>query len=186
MEENKSKEVKSNVAEIIKFALIVAAIVVPFRLWIAQPYIVEGSSMDPTFKNSDYLIVDQVSFYLKAPKRGEVVIMKYPREPSKFFIKRIVGLPGEIVIIENGKVSTKSSEKGASMELSENYIVYNKNENFRATLKEGEYFVLGDNRTASSDSRTWGPLPLENIVGRPILRLLPLKNIGIFPGNESR
>ncbi len=186
MDENQIKEKDSGVTDIIKFALIVVAIVVPFRLFIAQPYIVEGSSMDPTFKNGDYLIVDQISLHLEAPKRGEVIIMKYPKDPSKFFIKRIIGLPEETVVIKEGKISIKSPGGKDDFPLEENYIVYNKNEDSSATLKKGEYFVMGDNRGASSDSRVWGPLPLKNIVGRPFLRLLPLKNIGIFPGAGSK
>ncbi|MEK7117183.1 MAG: signal peptidase I, partial [Patescibacteria group bacterium] len=93
MEENQSKDSQPSVADIIKFALIVIAIVVPFRLWIAQPYIVEGSSMIPAFKDGDYLIVDQISLRAEEPERGDVIIMKYPRDPKKFFIKRIIGLP---------------------------------------------------------------------------------------------
>lgn len=184
-QENESRKKGSGVMEIIKFALIVLAIVVPFRLFIAQPYIVEGSSMVPTFENGDYLIVDQVSLHLEKPKRGEVIIMRYPNNPKKFFIKRIIGLPGETIAIEGGKVSIKSSGAGTPEELVENYIVYKKVENFSTALKDDEYFVMGDNRAGSSDSRSWGPLPSKNIVGRPLLRLLPLKQIGILPGDES-
>ena len=185
MEENQSKDSQPSVADIIKFALIVIAIVVPFRLWIAQPYIVEGSSMIPTFKDGDYLIVDQISLRAEEPSRGEVIIMKYPRDPKKFFIKRIIGLPGETLSIEKGEVFVKSSPENLAQKVEENYVIYKKDENFTVVLKENEYFVLGDNRSGSSDSRVWGPLPKANIVGRPILRLLPLKNIDVFPGDES-
>ncbi len=189
-EKNAPKEKKSGVSDIIKFSLIVVAIVIPFRLFIAQPYIVEGSSMDPTFKNGDYLIVDQVSSRFESPNRGDVIIMRYPKDPSKYFIKRIVGLPKETVIIQEGKVFIqKPIEDGAikngegdTFSLNESYIVFPKSENFSTTLKEKEYFVMGDNRAGSSDSRIWGPLPERNIVGRPLLRLLPIKQIGIFPG----
>ena len=109
MEKNEAKEGGSSVVDILKFALIVAAVVVPFRLFIAQPYIVEGSSMDPTFKDSDYLIVDQTYPRFGAPKRGDVIIMKYPKDTSKFFIKRIIGLPEETVIIKEGRVFIKNS-----------------------------------------------------------------------------
>lgn len=183
MEENQSKDSQTSVADIIKFALIVIAIVAPFRLWIAQPYIVEGSSMIPTFKDGDYLIVDQISLRVEEPKRGEVIIIKYPKDPKKFFIKRIIGLPGETVIVDRGKVFIQDPEENAPVEFNEDYIVYNKDENFKIILKSDEYFVMGDNRAGSSDSRVWGPLPAENIVGRPILRLLPLKQIGVLPGN---
>lgn len=191
MEENKPKNdsqaTPTGISEIIKFALIIILVVVPFRIWIAQPYIVEGSSMDPTFKNGDYLIVDQLSYHFESPKRGEVIIMKYPKDPSKYFIKRVVGLPEETIIIEGGKVFVKGSEENAvKTPLSEGYVVYDKIDNFTTTLKKGEYFVMGDNRKGSSDSRIWGPLPEKNVVGRPILRLLPIQEIGLLPGSVEK
>ena len=81
--------------ETVKFAIFALVIVLPIRIYIAQPFIVSGSSMDPTFDNGHYLIVDQLSYRFEKPKRGEVIIFKYPNDPSKFFIKRIIGLPGE-------------------------------------------------------------------------------------------
>ena len=179
MEENDKND---SIRETIKFAILVIAIIVPFRLFIAQPYIVEGSSMIPTFKNSDYLIVEQLSPLFNSIERGEVIIMKYPKDPSKYFIKRIIGLPLETIVIEGGKVSIKNSATTTS--LNEPYITFNKNENFSTTLKQGEYFVMGDNRAASSDSRSWGPLPEKNIVGRPLLRLLPINNMAVLPGGS--
>ena len=167
--------------DLFKFALIVIAIVVPFRVFIAQPYIVEGASMDPTFKNGDYLIVDQISYRFEHPERGAVIILKYPVDPSKNFIKRMIGFPGETVNIKDGKVSIKTAS-GDQVKLDEPYIKYEKVEDFQKTLGEKEYFVMGDNRAGSSDSRYWGILPEANIVGRPILRLLPFGSIGILPG----
>lgn len=177
------KPEESGIKEIIKFALIILAIVIPFRLFIAQPYIVEGSSMYPTFENGDYLIVDQISTHFGEPKRGDVIIMRYPKDPSKFFIKRIIGLPNETVTIKDGSVSIQSGEK--VVDLTEKYVVYDKKENFSSTLNSGEYFVMGDNRAGSSDSRIWGSLPKENIVGKPVLRLLPMNHMGLFPGIEK-
>lgn len=167
-------------SELFKFAFIVIIIVVPFRIFIAQPYIVEGSSMDPTFKNGDYLIVDQLSYRFEGPARGAVIILKYPKDTSKNFIKRVIGLPGETVEIKSGDVYIKnaSGEKA----LNEPYIKFSKNENFSMTLGDSEYFVMGDNRAGSSDSRYWGPLPANDIVGRPVLRLLPAGSISVLPG----
>src|SRR3989338_3819489 len=153
---------KEGVGEILKFVLIVAIIVVPFRIFIAQPYVVEGSSMDPTFKDGDYLIVDQLSKRFGDPARGDVIIMRYPRDPSKFFIKCLIAFPGETVFIKAGKVYIQD------VLLDEPYVKFSKNENFELTLKEGEYFVMGYNRAGSSDSRIWGPLPKEDIVGEPL------------------
>ena len=142
--------------EFLKFILITAIIVVPVRLWVAQPFLVSGASMESTFQNGNYLIVDEISYHLRAPKKNEVVIFRYPKDPSKFFIKRIIGLPGESVT-ENGKTTF---------------------------LDNDEYFVMGDNRDASSDSRIWGPVKEDLIIGRAFIRLWPLNEMEINPGKQ--
>ncbi len=168
--------------ELLKFVLIAAVIVVPLRLFVAQPFIVSGASMDPTFANGQYLIVDELSYHFEAPQRGDVIIFRYPKDPSQFFIKRIIGLPGETVLIRNGQVEIKKVD-GSTVTLNESYVV-NLGNGGDATyaIPQGEYFVMGDNRPESSDSRTWGLLPRQNMVGRAFLRLLPVQNIGFFPG----
>ena len=130
--------------------------------------------MEPNFQNFDYLIIDEISYRFREPKRGEVVVFKYPKDPSSRFIKRIVGLPEEEVKIEEGKVFVRNG--GEFEMLEEGYL-----SSFATTpgnthifLRENEYFVLGDNREFSSDSRRWGPLGREDIVGRVFLRLFPL------------
>lgn len=183
MDENIKKNESSSVIELLKYAIVALVIVIPFRIFIAQPYIVDGSSMDPTFKNGDYLIVDQISKRFVVPDRLSVIIIRYPKDPSKFFIKRLIAFPGEKITIENGKVTIfKNNEK--IEELNEPYIYYTKNENFSRELKENEYFVMGDNRASSSDSRIWGALTKENIIGTPIIRLLPINKITLFPGKQ--
>ncbi len=169
--------------ETIKFIVISALIVLPIRMFIAEPFIVSGSSMDPTFQNGQYLIVDKVTYELGDPKRGDVIIFKYPLDPSKYYIKRIIGLPGETVTMTDTKISIKQSD-GQKIDWPEPYITYSIPQNFTKTLPEEQYFVLGDNRPASSDSRIWGTLPRKNIVGRPLFRLLPVGKIGILPGEE--
>lgn len=176
-EEKKDKE---SWLDLIKFGIICVLIVVPFRIFVAQPYVVEGSSMDPTFKDGDYLIVDQISYNFEKPERGDVIILKYPSNPKRFLIKRVIGLPGETVVIKNGKVYIRKN--GEEFRLEENYVVYGKIDNLEFNLKDKEYFVMGDNRAGSSDSRAWGTLPEENVVGKPILRLLPLNSISLSPG----
>jgi signal peptidase I len=169
--------------ELLKFAVIAVVIVVPVRLFVAQPFIVSGASMYPTFENGEYLIVDELSYRLDEPERFDVIIFRYPKNPSEFFIKRIVGLPGETVRITRGEVSIESAS-GEVVALDESYVVNEGNGgSLEKTLKEGEYFVLGDNRPESSDSRVWGVLPRENIVGRAFVRLLPLQNFGLLPGS---
>ncbi|HVS79637.1 MAG TPA: signal peptidase I [Candidatus Paceibacterota bacterium] len=170
-------------SELFKFALIALFIVLPFRIFIAQPFIVNGASMDPTFKSGDYLIVDQLSYRFENPPRGSVVVFKYPKDTTKYFIKRIIGLPGETVSIQGSSVTIKNAENPAGFTLDEPYIQFPKtDDNLTVTLGPTQYFVMGDNRLGSSDSRAWGPVDKSLIIGRPILRLFPLGEIGIFPG----
>lgn len=171
--------------ELLKFALIAAVIVIPIRMFVAQPFIVSGASMDPTFATGQYLIVDELTYHFEAPTRGQVVIFKYPKDPSQFFIKRIIGLPGETVHIIGGAVSITRAD-GTTVALDESYVKNLGNGNdMNKKLAAGEYFVMGDNRPESSDSRSWGVLPEKNIVGRAFLRLLPLEKINVFPGSTA-
>lgn len=168
--------------DIIKFALITIAIVIPIRLYVAQPFIVSGASMDTTFANGQYLIVDELSYLLRDPKRGDVTIFKFPNDPSLFFIKRVVGLPGETLQIKNGVVYIQAVGTTTPIRLTEPYV-NNVNGNIGPiTLKADEYYVMGDNRDQSYDSRFWGPVPRDLFRGRALLRLFPPNTIGILPG----
>jgi len=168
--------------EVVKFFFIAAIIVLPIRIFIAQPFIVSGQSMDPTFANGQYLIVDQLSYHLGAPERGDVVILRYPLNPSTFFIKRVIGLPNETVIIKNGIVSITSETNELGFTLDEPYIEFAKSDNHTKILGDDEYFVMGDNRAASSDSRVWGAAQEDLIIGKAFLRLLPVAQAGVLPG----
>lgn len=171
----------SFVREVIKTIIIAAVIVLPIRIFIAQPFIVSGSSMDPTFNNGDYLIVDQLSYRFAEVDRYDVIIFRYPKDPSKFFIKRVIGLPGETVSIKDGVVFIKPPNEGV-FRLEESYVENKSRSTSNATLGESEYFVMGDNRGASSDSRIWGPLNKDFLVGRAYIRLLPISKIDLNPG----
>ena len=175
---------ESFLKEIVKFTLIAVAIVIPVRLFIAQPFIVSGASMDPTFSTGQYLIVDQVSYRFEDPSRDDVIIFKYPRDPETFFIKRIIGLPGETLKVVDGQVTIINNEHPEGLVLTESFISekHKTYETFNVTLGDDEYFVMGDNRAQSSDSRAWGPLEEKYIVGRPLVRLLPTSKISVFPG----
>lgn len=169
--------------EIIRFSLIAILIVIPIRMFIAQPFIVSGSSMIETFHNGEYLIVDQVSYRLHAPQRGDVVIFRYPRDPSKFFIKRIIALPGETINITDSTVTITNDANPAGFVLEEPYIKSMRpGAMMTEELGEREYFVMGDNRDESSDSRVWGVLQEERIIGRAFLRLFPPHAISVLPG----
>jgi signal peptidase I len=171
--------------EILKFTVIALVIVVPIRMYIAQPFIVNGASMDPTYETGQYLIVDQLTYHFEDPKRGAVIVFKYPLSPKTYFIKRIIGLPGETVNMDTGKITIINKENPSGFPLIEDsYITkeHRTSDSFTITLKPNEYFVMGDNRPQSSDSRSWGALESKFIVGRPFLRLLPFNKISVFPG----
>lgn len=169
--------------EIVRFSIIAILIVIPIRMFVAQPFIVSGASMDNTFQSGQYLIVDQVSYYFEEPKRGEVVIFRYPKDPSKFFIKRVIGLPGDTLTIENSTVTITNEDYPDGFLLDEPYIKsMDAPQNLDETLGAREYFVMGDNRDESSDSRSWGVLQEERIVGRAFLRLFPPSQVEYLPG----
>jgi signal peptidase I len=166
----------------IKVFFITFVIALFVRIFIAQPFIVNGASMEPTFESGEYVIVDEISYRFREPVRGEVVIFKYPKNPSKFFIKRIVGLPGETVEVKNNSIFI-TDKGGVLVNLEGEYASLPADGTMKVTLAEDEYFVLGDNRPVSSDSRRWGPLPEDLIVGRAFVRFLPVTRIELLPGN---
>ncbi len=169
--------------EIIRFTVIALIIVIPIRMFVAQPFIVSGASMENTFHSGEYLIVDQVSYKLHKPERGDVIVFRYPKDPSKFFIKRVIGLPGDTVNITGDTVTIINTTHPEGFILDEDYIKSMKNStNLTEVLGEREYFVMGDNRDQSSDSRMWGVLQEERIVGKAFLRLFPPQTFDYLPG----
>lgn len=170
--------------DLIKILIIALLIIVPFRMFVAEPFVVSGSSMLPNFHNHDYLIIDRVSYLKGSPERGDVIVLLYPKDTEQFFIKRIIGLPGETVKISQGHVTIFNSKNPNGVVLKEPYLT-NENETLGSAKSYGplgsdEYFVLGDNRTASSDSRVWGILPRKDIVGRAWLRVYPFSVFGFI------
>ncbi len=176
---------ESYLKDILVFALLAIIIVIPIRTFIAQPFLVSGVSMDPTFKTNDYLIINEVSYYFREPKREEVVVMRYPLDTSTFFIKRIIGLPLETITVKNGEITVINKDNPKGFKIDSKYVIdkHKSFESFSVTLGPTEYFVMGDNRKESSDSRFWGPLPRKDIIGTPIIRLFPFNKIEIKPGN---
>lgn len=180
----------TNVSErsFVMYALAALALALFVRFFIAAPYVVSGASMEPTFENWDYLITDRASYRLNEPERGDVVIFKLPEEESRTLIKRVIGLPGETVSIQGGVVTIINSAHPEGFTLEEPYL---SDENVGTlaplykTLEAEEYFVLGDNRRVSADSRVWGGLPAKDIVGKVFVRLFPFTHIDLLPG-EAR
>ncbi len=161
--------------EVIKIIIVALLIVIPIRYFVFQPFLVRGQSMEPNFSNSDYLIVDEISYRFDDPQRGDVIVFRSPAYPSQNFIKRVIGLPGEEVIIEKGVI--KIIKEGEEVILDESEYLYdNTNGDTHVVLNNQQYFVLGDNRDSSYDSRRWGPLPEENIIGKVFLRAWPFSS----------
>jgi len=179
----KVKKQLKNFWDLISFAIIALIIVIPIRLWIAQPFVVSGDSMFPTFHDKEYLIVDELSYILDKENRGDVVIFKYPNDPKRYFIKRIIGMPNEEINIKNGIVTIFNSHNPSGFVLDEPYIRENFFANGTYKTSDNEYFVMGDNRNRSSDSRVWGNVPKKLVVGRAFLRLIPVSTISYLPGS---
>lgn len=174
----------SSTRNLIFFALLVLIIVLPIRVYVAKPFIVSGASMFPTFNTWHYLIIDQLSYKLSSPERGDVIVFRFPQNPSRFFIKRIIGLPNETVQLNGTTVTIINDEFKDGFVLDEPYVSpeNTQKENLIMRLGDDEYFVMGDNRKASADSRSWGPLESYRIIGRAYLRLFPFSEVDVLPG----
>jgi len=168
--------------EISKIVIIALVIVVPIRYFLFQPFLVKGQSMEPNFENGDYLIIDEISYRFKSPQRGEVIVFKYPQNPSLRYIKRIIGLPGETIEIKDGEIIISQNGKAQIILDESKYLPSGTKTTgeIRVSLNKDDYFVLGDNRSASADSRRWGPLPKEDIIGRVLFRAWPLTALAKF------
>ncbi|MDO8633419.1 MAG: signal peptidase I [bacterium] len=163
------------------FIVVALAVVLLIRAFVFQPFLVRGDSMVPNFHNGDYVIVDELSYrFLGEPSRGEVIVFKFPGDTSQKYIKRVIGLPGENVEIKEGKVYISST--GEPILLQESYLdPEERTEGFISLLlKDNEYFVMGDNREFSSDSRRWGVLPREDIIGKALIRVFPFQDFTAF------
>jgi len=172
---------KKILKENLEMILIALMVVLPIRYFLIQPFVVQGSSMEPNFFPKNYLIVDELSYRFREPKRFEVIVFKSPNSLKQYYIKRIIGLPNERVIIKNGEIRI-INQKGEEVKLKEDFLsqgMVTKGE-VDITLKNDQYFLLGDNRIASYDSRNWGPISKELIVGRVWLRLWPINAFSIF------
>ncbi|HKK54049.1 MAG TPA: signal peptidase I [Patescibacteria group bacterium] len=173
--------------EVLKIVLISLAIIVPVRYFLIQPFYVKGASMEPSFHDYEYLIVDEISYRFNEPERGEVVVFRYPRHPQEYFIKRIIALPGETVEVKNGLVYIYNEDNPRGFLLDEKYLPNGTQtyglENEEMELKVDEYYVLGDNRSASKDSRIFGPVNKSFIIGKVWIRGWPIDKFEVFKYN---
>lgn len=172
--------------ELLMLTAVAAVFITAVHLFVVQPFITSGDSMAPTFDSGEYLVIDEISYYSHTPERGDVVVFRYPLDPSVYFIKRLIGVPGDTVTIKKGVVSVQTQNSSSSVVVQEFYVTpANKTlDSSTITLTSDEYFVLGDNRAGSFDSRLWGPVPRRYIIGEPILRLFPLQKLALWPGQS--
>jgi signal peptidase I len=182
--------------EIIKVFVLAVVIIMPIRMFLFQPFFVQGASMEPNYHNGEYLLVNEFGykhtdvgfsnnrFFSIEPfrelKRGDVVVFRYPKNPSQFFVKRVVGLPGERIVIEDQSITIYNDEYmiGMTLDESEYLQTMNLRGSYDQVLNEDEYYVLGDNRDHSHDSRSWGPLDKEYVIGKVFFRAWPLTKLG--------
>ena len=175
--------------DLVKFTVGALLIVIVIRTFVAQPFIVSGLSMYPTFDDKNYLIIDELSYDFIAPARGDVLVFRYPNDPSIFYIKRIIGLPGEKLVSNGGIITVyQNASSTAGKTLNEPYIEsdHRDYDSWSIVLGPSQYWMMGDNRNESSDSRVWGPLNRSFFIGRPILRMYPFGSIGILPGKKDQ
>lgn len=183
LQQHSRHEALAFIWETVKIVVISLAIIVPIRYYLVQPFFVKGASMEPTFEDTNYILIDEITYRFRDPERGEVVVFRFPEDKTQFFIKRIVGMPEETVEIKNDKVIIHNKQKPEGFVLEEKYLSAGQHTmgDMRIKLDPNEYFVLGDNRLRSSDSRRWGPLNKALITGRVFFRAWPLTEFGRIP-----
>lgn len=177
------KKVLSFTWDFVKIAIIAFIIVAPIRYFLFQPFIVSGLSMAPSFASGDYLIVDEISYRFSEPQRGDIVVFKLKnKDYNEYLIKRIIGLPGETVVIKDGKVIIKNEENKDGYILKENYLPEERltNGELEESVPLNSYFVLGDNRGVSYDSRLFGFIEKDKLTGKVLFRGLPIERAGLI------
>ncbi len=174
---NNLRNVAEFIWEMVQTALTVIIVVYLVKTFLFQLFIVDGQSMEPTLHNEEMLLVDKLTYHFRSPHRGEIIIFQKPTEPSVNFIKRVIGLPGDTVIIKNGKVSIKTANSNEEQQITEAYLSPDTptNGEEEITVKDNEVFVMGDNRTNSQDSRVIGAIPYKFILGKALFSYWPIK-----------
>jgi len=177
----KIKNIVGFVWDLVKVICISLAIIIPVRYFLIQPFYVKGASMEPNFYDHEYLIIDEISYRFHSPARGDIVVFKYPKDPSQYFIKRIIGLPGETVEIKGNQIYIYQGNKKYLLDET-SYLspLARMQGEYKWTLGPTEYYVLGDNRQYSLDSRIFGPIDRSLIIGRTWVRGWPLDKITVF------
>jgi len=189
--------------EIVKIFFLALLIIAPIRIFLFQPFFVQGASMEPNFEDREYLIVNELGYKItdvgfnnikffsiksfKSLERGDVIVFRYPKNPSQYFIKRAIALPGEKIEIRNGQVIISKEGHNPIILDESDYLAENEETGGELTmvLKDNEYFVMGDNRSFSSDSRSWGTVKKKDIIGKVLIRAWPFNKARLYLQSES-
>jgi signal peptidase I len=198
-----SSKIGGIIWELVKMIFWVVVIIIPLRVFLIQPFFVQGASMEPNFEDKEYLIVNEFGYKttdigfvfggekrifftvkpFKELKRGDIIVFRYPKNPSVYYIKRVIGLPGEKIEIRDNKIKIYNAQNPEGFVLDESGYLSSSvetNGDQVVQLSDTEYFVLGDNRNYSSDSRSWGPVPERNVIGKVLLRAWPFGKAQVF------
>jgi signal peptidase I len=168
--------------DLIKVVVIAFVIVWPIHHWVMQPFLVSGPSMEPNFYDREYLIVEEISYHFSNPQRGEVVVFRSPQNHNSWLIKRVIGLPKERIVIQGGDVFIYNEKNKDGVKLKEDYLFpgLRTGGSIDIVLKDDEYYLLGDNRNLSLDSRVFGPVQRKLILGKVWLRAWPIARAAKF------
>lgn len=166
--------------DLVESVVVAASIFVVIYLFIAQPHMVKGASMEPTFHDGEYILTDKISYKFGVPKRGDVIVFKAPRNPEFDYIKRIEAIPGDTISILNGQVLINNQVIKEDYINTSTYLIPGQflKEGQELKLNPDEFFVMGDNRDHSSDSRAWGVVPRNDIIGKVFFRYWPPNHFG--------
>lgn len=179
LDDRKERAKKSTLREVTESLVIAVVLALIIRTFILQPFWIPTGSMETTLMVQDHIIVNKIGYRFKEPQRGDIVVFKYPVDPSRDFVKRLIGMPGDKVEIKNSKLYINGSL------VPENYLPAHVKDfgNYQSgIIPENHYFMMGDNRNNSDDSRNWGTLPRENIIGKAVLVYWPLDRIQLLTG----
>lgn len=182
--QNKSffENLKEHIVDFIQTIVVFGAIMALIYLFVAQPHKVSGKSMVPTFADGDYIITDKITYRFRQPEKGDIIVLKNPRDQSQDFIKRIIALPGDTIKVEqigvfvNGQLLDEPYLPSGTLTRSGGFLT----EGGQIKAGPNQYFVFGDNRNHSSDSREWGGITKEEIVGRAFFRYWPPQSFGLI------
>lgn len=169
--------------ETVKVVVVSLAIILPVRYFLIQPFYVKGASMEPTFYDHEYLIIDEISYRFNQPQRGDIVVFRYKKDPGQYFIKRIIGLPGEKVEIKDSQIFIYNEKNSLGRLIDESVYLeasVKTTPDSTTIIGEDEFFVLGDNREYSLDSRRFGIVKKSAIIGKTWFRGWPFDRIGWF------